>query len=470
MRTSPFVISVALLLGCAPRSQPPSEAPLVESPSAPPATQEPVAPAGPRHFKGAVELPGGRSLEFFVLLDSGGKSTISIPAQGLLDGELGDVAVSASALEFSLAAVGAKWTATVADGAVTECAFSQSGVQLGCSLEAIDAEAFAAARTPARPQTPEPPFPYDAEELAYDNEADGVHLEGTLTLPPGDGPHPAALLITGSGAQDRDETLAGHKPFAVLADHLTRKGIAVLRVDDRGVGGSTGSVSESTGAALTRDAQAGIERLRSHPRIDGTRVGVIGHSEGGALGPRVAAADRKIAFVVMMAGPGVAGHEVVRLQAVEIAKTSGASEAEQEMVRQRQNATIDAIMAAGSLEAAREAATAAPGADPNASRMVTPWFVDFLKYDPAPTLKKVKCPVLVLNGELDLQVIPDQNLPPIEAALKRNKNVKVLRLPGLNHLFQTAKTGSPAEYAAIEETIAPAVLEEISSWVVGIID
>ncbi len=312
------------------------------------------------------------------------------------------------------------------------------------------------------PQTPEPPFPYEVEEVAYDNAADGVHLEGTLTIPPGAGPHPAALLITGSGPQDRDESIMGHKPFAVLADHLTRSGIAVLRVDDRGVGGSTGSVAESTGAELTRDAEAGVAFLRAHAHIDAKRVGVVGHSEGGSIGPRVAATDGKVAFVVMMAGPGVPGHEIVRLQAVEIARASGAQEAQLELVRTQQNATIDAIMDASSLEDARDAAAAA---NPQGAAMVTPWFWDFLRYDPAPALRKVRCPVLVLNGALDRQVLPDQNLPAVKAALARNRRAKIMRLPDLNHLFQHAQTGAPSEYAQIEETIDPEVLELISTWI-----
>ncbi len=465
MKTAPFILlPLVSVLGCAAPAQGSSVAP-EPAPMPEQAPAEPVADAGPWHYRGVVELPGGQTLAFFVALDPAGRSSISIPAQGLFEGGLADVVHTNSDIEFVLSAVGARWVATRSKDAVTECSFSQRGAQLSCALEPIAPEAFAAAQLPPRPQTPVPPFPYDVEEVAYDNTADGVHLEGTLTIPPGDGPHPAALLITGSGAQDRDETILGHKPFAVLADHLSRKGIAVLRVDDRGVGGSTGSVQDSTGASLTRDAEAGVAFLRKHARIDGKRVGVIGHSEGGAIGPRVAAADDRLAFVVMMAGPGVPGHEIVRLQAVEVVRASGATQAQVEAVRQRQNATIDALMAASGVEDARKAVASVKGGDPGGAAMVNPWFLDFLHYDPAPTLRKVRCPVLVLNGELDMQVLSDQNVPAVEAALSHNKHVDILRLPGLNHLFQHAKTGSPSEYAQIEETMDPEVLEHISTWV-----
>ncbi len=414
--------------------------------------------ASTARFRGTIETPGA-TIEFFVVLDPEGESQISIPAQGLRDGALSEVESSPERAAFLLAGAGARVEATLAPtGESSECTFSQHGFNFPCSLKPMDAETFELAQTTERPQTPKAPFPYSVEEVAFENTADGVHLEGTLSIPPGPGPHPAALLISGSGPQDRDETIMGHKPFLVLADHLSRAGIAVLRVDDRGVGGSTGSVAQSTGADFARDAAAGLAMLRSDPRLDANRIGVIGHSEGGVIGPRVAAADPKLAFVVMMAGTGVPGDQVVREQAVELVRASGASEAQIDAVRVQQDATIDAILAAKTVEEARA------GVPAQAAASISRWFMDFIAYDPAPALKAVRCPVLVLQGDLDLQVLPEQNLPAIRAALEGNDRVRVVRFPGLNHLFQTAKTGLPAEYAVIEQTLAPEVLDTMADW------
>lgn len=411
-----------------------------------------------------MEVPGV-SLEFFVLLDADAQSRISIPAQGLRDGVLSEVESSPTRATFLLAGAGARVEATLApNGASETCTFSQRGFEFACSLEPMEPTAFELAQTMTRPQTPQAPFPYAVEEVAFENEEDGVHLEGTLTIPAGEGPHPAALLISGSGPQDRDETLMGHKPFWVLADHLSRKGIAVLRVDDRGVGGSTGSVSESTGADFAKDAAAGLAMLRKHSQVDPDRVGVIGHSEGGVIGPRVASKDSKVAFVVMMAGTGVPGDEVVREQAVELVRASGASDAQLAAVRAQQDATIDAILAAKTVDEARAAVPA------QAAASISPWFLDFVRYDPAPALRAVQCPVLVLQGELDLQVLPEQNLPAIRDALEDNHRVNIVRFPGLNHLFQTAKTGLPAEYASIEQTLAPEVLTTMSDWLNEVVE
>jgi hypothetical protein len=395
--------------------------------------------------------------------------TISIPAQGLRDGKLDAIAIKDETLTFSLTPVGATWTTTLApDGTASDCTLVQAGVTLSCALELVDEAALAAARTPPRPQTPKPPFPYDAVEVDYDNARDDVHLAGTITIPHGEGRHRAVLLISGSGPQDRDESIMGHQPFWVLADHLSRRGIVVLRVDDRGVGGSTGSTAASTGESLARDISSGLEFLRAHERVDSKWVGLIGHSEGGVLGPRVAAADRDVAFVVMMAGTGVPGHEVIREQSVAIARASGADAAAIETLSAQQTAAMDAVLGAKDADEARVALEPILGPGSNAATMLSPWFMDFVRYDPAPALEKLRCPVLVLNGALDLQVLPDQNLPPIRKALARNRRVTIHRLEGLNHLFQQAKTGAPAEYATIEQTIAPEVLDLISDWIVGL--
>lgn len=434
---------------------------------------DPAVVEGPLRYRVEVSLPVGDPLLMWVELKSeptGWSGTMLLPQQMLYDVALSKIVVAPGELTYELEMVGARWTAVLApDGTIEQCTFAQGGAELPCTMEPVDEAILAAIRNPPRPQTPEPPFPYEAIDVEYENATDGIQLAGTLTVPTGDGPHPAALLITGSGAQDRDESLLGHKPFLVLADHLTRQGIAVLRVDDRGVGGSTGSVSESTSEALARDIAAGVAWLRADPRIDPARIGLVGHSEGAVLGPRVAAQDPAIAFVVMMAGTGVPGDEVIREQAVAILRANGTPDSSIELVRNRQARALQVVEGDADTETARTELVEILGTSgPQVERMLTPWFRDFVRYDPAPALRKLRCPVLVLNGELDLQVLPDQNLPAIEQALSSNRRrVTVHRLPGLNHLFQPAKTGSPQEYAAIEQTVDPQVLTIIGDWIVA---
>jgi fermentation-respiration switch protein FrsA (DUF1100 family) len=337
-----------------------------------------------------------------------------------------------------------------------------------------------------RPQEPKKPYPYHEEEVSYENKKAGIKLAGTLTLPASPGPYPAVLLITGSGPQDRNEALLGHKPFLVLADYLTRRGIAVLRVDDRGVGGSTGVESESTSLDFAGDVLSGVAYLKSRKEVDPKEIGLIGHSEGGIIAPLAASlAPEEIAFIVMMAGTGLTGEEIIVLQAALIAKAGGASDEEIARSRKTQEATFAVLkqekdpaaaatkirellkdMRQGMTEEQKKAMT--PEAQEAQLKMLfTPWFRFFLTYDPKPALMKVKCPVLVLNGEKDLQVPPKENLKAIEGALKAggNKHYTIKELPGLNHLFQTAQTGSPAEYMKIEETIAPSALAAMSDWI-----
>jgi uncharacterized protein len=339
-----------------------------------------------------------------------------------------------------------------------------------------------------RPQTPKAPFPYRSEEVTYENKAGGVKLAGTLTLPAGDGPFPAALLITGSGAQDRDETLMGHKPFLVLADHLTRNGIAVLRVDDRGVGGSTGSTSNSTSEDFAGDVLTGLDFLKSRKEIDPRRLGLIGHSEGGIIAPMVASRSTDVGFIVLMAGTALTGQEILTLQRNLISKAMGVEDSKIKANESVVAALVAALKAekdpkaavAKLKQAAKDAIAALSDADkkslgdPDAlvntavGQMSSPWFRFFLFYDPRVALRQVSCPVLALNGAKDLQVPPKENLTEIAKALKEkgNANVTTVELAGLNHLFQTCKTGAPAEYAQIEETISPDALKVIGNWIV----
>ena len=326
-----------------------------------------------------------------------------------------------------------------------------------------------------RPQVPAKPYPYREEEVAFDSLG-GARLAGTLTLPQRPGPFPAAVLITGSGPQDRDETLAGHKPFLVLADHLTRRGIAVLRYVDRGFAKSTGDLATAAAAEFVADARAAVAFLRARPEIDAGKVGLVGHSEGGVVAPLVAADDPQIAYVVLLAGPGVPLGELLAAQRKAVYGVGGAPP---ERIAQAQAvlARADAAVLAGSdFQAVKREVTSiltgalglpAEAAAMQAGLMATPWYKWIIGYDPRPALSRVRQPVLAVNGEKDLQVLADQNLPAIRAALKANPDVTIVELPGLNHLFQTASTGSPTEYGRIEETFDPAALKTVGDWILA---
>lgn len=335
----------------------------------------------------------------------------------------------------------------------------------------------------ARPQDPKPPFPYRSQEVTVSSVA-GVTLAGTVLIPDGAGPFPAVVFVTGSGPQDRDETLLGHHPFLVIADYLARHGIASLRYDDRGVAHSTGNFASSTSADFADDAEAAVRFLRGVPGISRDRVGIIGHSEGGLIGPLVAARSRDVAFVVMMAGPGIPGDSIILLQERLIALAGGASATRVDATIAGNRRLIHALKTApdsatevANLQAVRndmlvdvpdaQRATAAAQIDQGIKELEQPWMRYFLRYDPRPTLRKVHVPVLALGGTLDLQVPPEEDLTAIDAALKEggNRDYRVVRMPGLNHLFQTATTGAPTEYEKIEETVSPSALELVATWI-----
>jgi pimeloyl-ACP methyl ester carboxylesterase len=297
-------------------------------------------------------------------------------------------------------------------------------------------------------------------------------------------PVPAVLLITGSGPQDRDETLLGHRPFLVLADYLTRRNIAVLRVDDRGVGGSTGDILNSTDEDFAQDVLSGVEFLKGRKEISPSQIGLIGHSEGGIVAPMVAARSADVAFIVLMAGTGLTGEEIIYLQSELMARVGLESDAQIRQNRALQE-RIFAVLKSGKDVGAAEKALERLFEEDTASvnieivsksqieaqkgMLLSPWFRSFLIYDPRTALMNVKCPVLAINGEKDLQVPPKENLNAIEEALKAggNEKFKILELAGLNHLFQTAETGLPIEYGRIEETISPSVLKIIGDWILS---
>jgi uncharacterized protein len=338
-----------------------------------------------------------------------------------------------------------------------------------------------------RPQEPKPPFPYEAEEVVVENSPDGVKLAGTLTRPRGTGPFPAVILITGSGAQDRDEALMGHRPFLVLADYLTRRGIAVLRCDDRGTAKSTGDFSKATDDDFVGDTLAQVSYLLTRKEIDPRHIGLVGHSEGGVIAPIVATKSTHVHFIVLLAGVGVPLEELLLRQGRDLARVMGLSEAmmatnaavEREIFHTiktepdpaKAEAAVRKVIAQQTAAMTTEQREAIGFSDATIEAQVkmvlSPWFRKLLVYDPRPTLKAVKCPVLALNGEKDLQVAAQENLPAIRAALNAggNERVKTVELPGLNHLFQDCQTGAIAEYGQIEETFSPAAMKIISDWI-----
>jgi fermentation-respiration switch protein FrsA (DUF1100 family) len=341
----------------------------------------------------------------------------------------------------------------------------------------------AASMTLNRPQTPAKPYPYEESEVAYENKLDHVKLAATLTLPKGAGPFPAVVLITGSGQQDRNEALLGHQPFLVLADYLTRRGIAVLRADDRGMGGTAEGSPNDTTENYALDALAGVEFLKTRKEINPKQIGLIGHSEGGMAAPIAAVKSADVAFIVLMAGPGIVGDKLLVKQtsliaAAECMKSVDASMKETErlfqIATQEKDPTIakEKLMAAANerAEAAKKRLAAQlTAAEAQAKQFTSPWFRYFLSYDPRPTIMKVSVPVLAINGGNDLQVPPKEDLEAIEQALKDggNRDYKIVLLPGLNHLFQTSSTGAVSEYGTIEETIAPVVLQTIGDWILA---
>jgi hypothetical protein len=326
---------------------------------------------------------------------------------------------------------------------------------------------------PKRPQNPVPPYPYISEAADFENRAAHIMLSGTFTIPR-DGVKtrkpPAVVLISGSGPNARDEDVAGHKPFLVLADYLTRHGIAVLRFDKRGIGKSKGVYNTATSADFAADASTAVDYLLARSDIDHRRVGLIGHSEGGILAPMVAAEREDIAFVVILAGTGVNGERVALEQTDTMSRAEGMSEAEIERQHKRAQRVVAILKAEPSIPAAAEQVHAEFGYSPDVDKLLLhndAWSRYFLSYEPATSLAKLKMPVLALIGDLDCQVAANENLAAIAAALKKagNDRFATVRMPGLNHLFQTAVTGAVSEYGRIEETIAPVALETITQWI-----
>ncbi len=340
----------------------------------------------------------------------------------------------------------------------------------------------------ARPQEPKPPYPYRLEDVTFENKTAGITLAGTLTMPATVNNFTAVILISGSGSQDRNEEIMGHKPFLVIADYLTRHGISVLRYDDRGFAQSTGDARLATTADFATDAESAIAYLKTRKEINPKKIGLMGHSEGGIIAPMIAARSKDVGFIVMLAGTGLRGDAILLLQNELISKASGMPEDKIERGNQLNSKIYNKIINTTENISQQEMIDLMTTLKPelaeftpdgmttddlikiNAAQITIPWMQYFLRYDPSPALEKVKCPVLAVNGDKDLQVPAKENLSAISMALKKggNKKVTIKEYPGLNHLFQECTTGSPSEYASIEQTFSPDVLKDLADWILKI--
>jgi len=436
-------------------------------------------------WEGGINVLGGR-LTILVVLTADANTftgTIDIPQQNGKGLRLTNLRVDATKVHFELPAGAglAVFDGELKEGVITGT-FEQGGITGTFDLKrpAPDATAAAVASTPP---------PYKEEEVTL--KSGTVTLSGTLTLPASNTPSPAVVMITGSGAQNRDEEIFGFKPFRVIADYLTRHGIAVLRCDDRGVGGSTGSTSQSTSSDFADDALAGVKYLQTRPEINKARVGLMGHSEGGLVAPLLAARSTDIAFIILMSGPGLTGEQIMLAQSELVGRPAGRTDEQikrnqeiqrkmfaavrsgtgwdevEAMIRTELKAAIDAMPEAQRKAVGDPEKFIAAQVKGQIDGVRSPWFKFFLDFDPASVLAKVRCPVLVLFGEHDVQVPAGPNRAAMESAFARGglKNYRIEVFPRANHLYQDSETGGVAEYATLKKEFVPGFLDLVSTWI-----
>lgn len=404
-------------------------------------------------------------------------TTLDSPDQGANGIKTQSTSFSDSLLTIQIPAIHASYKGKLKSTRTITGTFTQ-GISMPLNLEKGEAN------RPKRPQEPQPPFPYKSEEVTVRNGKDGINLAGTLTLPEKGNKFPAVVLVTGSGAHNRDEEIMGHKPFLVIADYLTRNGIAVLRCDDRGTAASQGDHATATNEDFARDTKAAINYLRSRKEINTKKIGIIGHSAGGTIAFITAAKDPSVAFIVSLAGAGVKGDSLMLRQVELISKSQGMPDALWESMKpsirnryailQQTDKTTDElqkelytdITQTMSPEQLKDLNTVQQISG-QINSMTSPWYLHFMRYDPAESLRKIKCPVLALNGEKDIQVDAIMNLTSIQQRIceNGNKNVTVKAYPNLNHLLQTCEKGTLAEYGQLEETISPEILKEMTEWI-----
>ena len=430
---------------------------------------------------GALEIQGTQlPLVFHISkTDAGFSSTMDSPKQGAKGIPVPTTLFKNDSLTIQITAGGIEYKGVLKNNEVVGT-FTQRGRSLPMILSRES-------NKKVRPQDPKKPYSYYSEDVVFNNPKANINLAGTLTLPNKEGTFPAVILISGSSPQDRNEEVADHRPFLVLSDYLTKNGIAVLRYDDRGFAESEGDFAAATTKDFATDTESAVAYLKTRKEIDTNKIGLIGHSEGGMIAPMVASKDKSIDFIVLLAAPGVQGNEVLLLQNEEIAKASGASQEQIEKSKNNNRTLYNMAINSKDISSLKKEASTfinkmlddsknpnVPTGDARTvyvNRLVhevaNPWMVFMLKYNPEATLENVDCPVLAVNGEKDLQVLADVNLSAIEKAVKNggNNDVKIINYPNLNHLFQECKTGLVNEYATIEETFSPKVLQDINDWI-----
>jgi uncharacterized protein len=467
---SVIVCVLALLGACASGGRHAPEAAAPEAPAAEPGV-DPASLVG--IWQGVIKA-GGQEVRLVFHLDyreGAWTATADSPDQGV-----NGIPVDSVTLEGKKIVIDVKATAGRYEGVVQEGAASIAGKWLqGGGAFAVDLERIQVVEQIRRPQDPTPPYPYDEREVRFRNDEAGITLAGTLTVPREGGPHPAVVLVSGSGAQNRNEEIMNHRPFLVLADYLTRRGIAVLRYDDRGVPPSEGDAVSATSLDFAGDALAAFRFLSMQPGVDPSKVGIAGHSEGGLIAPMVASQHAEVAFIVLLAGPGYRGYEILLQQAAAIMRASGATTAQIDAAEGANRRIYDVILGEQDLAKAeariREIFAGyglkKEGVDAQVASLLSPWYRFFVAYDPTEALRRTACPVLALNGSLDLQVPAVENLSAVEKALRDGGNARVtaVKLEGLNHLFQHATTGLVQEYLQIDETFAPEAMETVARWI-----
>jgi fermentation-respiration switch protein FrsA (DUF1100 family) len=435
-------------------------------------------------WNGALKIQGTQMRLVFNITqsDNGFSSTMDSPDQGAKGIPTTTTSFENSILKITVANAKIEYEGTLGQDNIIVGKFKQGGQSfpMNLSKEKIEKEKL------VRPQEPIKPFPYYSEDITFENKKAGINLAGTLTLPNKEGVFPVVILISGSGPQNRDEELLGHKPFLVLSDFLTKNGIAVLRYDDRGTALSKGDFKTATSADFATDVESAIAYLKTRKEINKNKIGLIGHSEGGLIAPMVASKSKYVAFIILLAGTGIQGDSLLLLQKKLIEEASGISKEDIQKGQLSNRKVFDIVNKSTSVEQLTSDLTIyfkqLLKDNPNTQKpagmsdddfvklqvkqIASPWMQYFIKSNPAPALEKVKCPVLAVNGEKDLQVPPKENLEAIKKALTKggNKNVTTKELPNLNHLFQECKTGSPDEYATIEQTFSPIALTEILKW------
>ncbi len=434
-------------------------------------------------WNGVLSVQGQQlTLNFNIIKsETGYNTTMDSPDQGAKGIKINSTTYENGILILKVDAAKIEYTATLNKDNIFEGTFVQGMMSAPLNLS----RDVVVKQKTNRPQEPHAPFNYYSEEVVIKNEKENVTLAGTLTLPTKDGIYPVVVLVSGSGPQNRNEELMGHKPFLLIADYFAKNGIGVLRYDDRGVGKSTGKFSTATTMNFATDANAAVQYLKTRTGIK--NIGIAGHSEGGIIAPIVAAKNKDVNFIILMAGTGVRGDKLLLQQNYLIAKAQGATEEDLTKAKILNAKIYDCVINSKTIDLAKiklttllknEMKTNPPKDLPKGVKeddviksqieeVTNAWGVNLLKYDPSINLKKVTCPTLALHGDKDLQVPSIQNLPAIKKAIMSNgnKNVTIKEFKNLNHLFQESTTGNPNEYSTLEQTMAPIVLDTMVNWI-----